>query len=169
MSLTTADKGDLTIQQMARQSGLSEHTLRYYERIGIIVPVPCDGSSGHRRYPTETVPRIESLACLRGAGMSIEDIRTYLTLLDQGQSAAALQKQMFSRYVRKLECERSRLDTRIKYLMGSRAVRHQSDHSRTRRIQHGLERQFVGSRCRKPGLRAAARSAALLGIVDQAR
>ena len=33
-------KDTLTIQKMARQSGLSEHTLRYYERIGLLTPIP---------------------------------------------------------------------------------------------------------------------------------
>jgi hypothetical protein len=39
-----------TIQQVARLTGLSEYTLRYYERIGLIDRVSRDDSSGHRRY-----------------------------------------------------------------------------------------------------------------------
>ncbi len=40
----------LTILEASRRSGLSEPTLRYYEQIGLIGPVPRDPSSGHRRY-----------------------------------------------------------------------------------------------------------------------
>jgi predicted site-specific integrase-resolvase len=42
----------LTIQQVAQQTGLSVHTLRYYERNGLLEPVD-RASSGHRRYSAE--------------------------------------------------------------------------------------------------------------------
>ncbi len=73
---------------MARQSGLSEHTLRYYERIGLLTPISRDRSSSHRRYSAETVGIVESLSCLRGTGMPLEDIRTFLNLRQQGSLAA---------------------------------------------------------------------------------
>ncbi len=56
----------------------SESALRYYERIGLIDPVPRDSSSSHRRYAAETVDTLEALACLRSTGMSIDDMRAYL-------------------------------------------------------------------------------------------
>lgn len=80
---------ELTIQEMARQSGLSEHTLRYYERIGLLTPIPRDGSSGHRRFPPETVQLVESLACLRGTGMTVADMRHYLQLNERGDTDRA--------------------------------------------------------------------------------
>jgi hypothetical protein len=45
----------LPIQEVARRTGFSEPTLRYYERIGLIAPVPRDQSGSHRRYASETV------------------------------------------------------------------------------------------------------------------
>ncbi|MEV0379487.1 MerR family DNA-binding transcriptional regulator [Nonomuraea sp. NPDC050643] len=44
-----ADASPLTIQDVSRLSGLSEPTLRYYEKIGLIDPVDRNESSGHRR------------------------------------------------------------------------------------------------------------------------
>jgi DNA-binding transcriptional MerR regulator len=41
---------ELTIQQVANLTGLGEHTLRYYEREGLLNPVS-RSSSGHRRSP----------------------------------------------------------------------------------------------------------------------
>lgn len=64
-----------TLQEVVLRSGLSEHTLRYYERIGLIDAVNRDSSSNHRRYTAEDVQKIETLACLRATGMSIEDMR----------------------------------------------------------------------------------------------
>jgi MerR family transcriptional regulator, aldehyde-responsive regulator len=69
---------DFTIQEVSRRTGLSEPTLRYYEKIGLIDPVSRDSSSRHRRYDAATVTRIESLANLRAVGLSIEDMRTLM-------------------------------------------------------------------------------------------
>jgi hypothetical protein len=57
-----------TVQQAAALTGLSEHTLRYYEKIGLIQPVPRQQSSGHRRYRASDMIKLETLACLRAAG-----------------------------------------------------------------------------------------------------
>ena len=64
-----------TLQEVVERSGLSEHTLRYYERIGLLDEVQRDDSSGHRRYTEEDLRIIEALACLRATGMSIDDMR----------------------------------------------------------------------------------------------
>ncbi len=48
---------ELTVQQVSEKTGLSEHTLRYYERIGLITPIH-RASNGHRRYSEEDVEGI---------------------------------------------------------------------------------------------------------------
>lgn len=107
---------DITIQEMAVQSGLSEYTLRFYERIGLIPPIPRDRSSGHRRYPPKLARRIENLACLRATGMSVDAIRHYLALLEKGDIAAAEQVKLFSVQKAVLEREAGLLQKRIAYL-----------------------------------------------------
>jgi DNA-binding transcriptional MerR regulator len=118
MITTPSAEPGLTIQEMARQSGLSEHTLRYYERVGLLTAIPRDNSSGHRRYPLETVDVIESLACLRGTGMSIGDMRRYLELRKQGSGAAEEQRALFAAHKAVLEREMEILKTRMEYLAG---------------------------------------------------
>jgi DNA-binding transcriptional MerR regulator len=85
------------IKDVAMQCGLSEHTLRYYEKIGLIASVGRDGASNYRQYGADTVERIEALACLRATGMSISDMRRYLENMGGGLSAAADQRQLFER------------------------------------------------------------------------
>ena len=106
----------MTIQEMARQSGLSEHTLRYYERIGLLTPIPRDNSSGHRRYSTEMVAVVESLSCLRGTGMPLEDIRTFLHLREQGRVAASEQKALFQAHLAVITEEAEQMKVRMEYL-----------------------------------------------------
>lgn len=108
----------LTIQALSQESGLPEPTLRYYEQIGLLKPVLRDSSSGHRRYPAETVGVVNALACLRASGLSIEEMRTYLRLLEKGTQAAPQQKELFQTHADALERQIERLHVRKQYLEG---------------------------------------------------
>jgi DNA-binding transcriptional MerR regulator len=77
--MTTA----LTISDAARASGVSAHTLRYYERAGLLDPVD-RAASGHRRYAEEDLARIQFLTKLRSTGMPIRQIREYAELMRGG-------------------------------------------------------------------------------------
>ncbi|WP_369243716.1 MerR family transcriptional regulator [Streptomyces sp. R41] len=106
----------LTIQEMARRSGFTEPTLRYYEKIGLLGKVARDESSGHRRYEPTTVDRIEALSCLRSAGMTVSGMRRYLDLLAQGDYAAAEQRDLFASQAEKLAADIEQLQLRLTYL-----------------------------------------------------
>jgi DNA-binding transcriptional MerR regulator len=73
----------LTIAEAAEQSGISAHTLRYWERAGLIQPVTRNGS-GHRRYAEPDLERIKFLTKLRATGMPIRQVRRYAELLNGG-------------------------------------------------------------------------------------
>ena len=114
-TVATADR-DLTIQQVSRRTGLAESALRYYERIGLIEPVPRDPSSGHRRYPADLVGAVESLSCLRGSGMSVADIRRYVANIRRGAEATADQRRLFDAHAVRLRDEIARLQLRERYV-----------------------------------------------------
>lgn len=78
---------EFTIQQVAAMTHLSEHTLRYYERIGLLAAIGRD-NNGYRRYSTSDVTRIEFLCCLRATGMSIQKMQRYVEFLNQGPQTA---------------------------------------------------------------------------------
>ena len=105
-----------TLQEVVLRSGLSEHTLRYYERIGLLDRVKRDRSSGHRRYTAVDVQNIETLACLRTTGMSIEDMRTYFALLKDGRAAADQQLALFEAQKKALEQELAQKQEHLRYL-----------------------------------------------------
>jgi DNA-binding transcriptional MerR regulator len=75
----------LSIAEAAEASGLSAHTLRYYERTGLLEPVSRDGS-GHRRYQEADLERITFLTRLRATGMPIRDVRRYAELMSAGEA-----------------------------------------------------------------------------------
>ncbi|MEV0072749.1 MULTISPECIES: MerR family transcriptional regulator [unclassified Amycolatopsis] len=106
----------LTVQEMARRSGFSEPTLRYYEKIGLLGAVARDESSGHRRYEPATAARVEALSCLRSAGVTVSGMRRYLDLLARGDSAAADQRDLFASQAEKLAADIEQLQLRLTYL-----------------------------------------------------
>jgi MerR family transcriptional regulator, copper efflux regulator len=105
-----------TIQEVSRRSGLSEPTLRYYEDAGLVGPIGRDERSGHRRYRSEDVDVLEALACLRAAGVGIEDMRTYLANRARGREAAAEQRDLLLRHAERLEAEIVAQQARLTYL-----------------------------------------------------
>jgi MerR family transcriptional regulator, aldehyde-responsive regulator len=110
----------MPIKDIAAASGLSIHTLRYYERIGLIEPVP-RLASGHRRYSRETVERVESLSDLRASGLSIEDMRTYLRNRDRGESAAADHARLLGAHAREIARDIERLKVKRDYIAAKAA------------------------------------------------
>lgn len=75
----------MKIQQVAAQTGLSIHTLRYYEQIGLVTPIT-RARNGHRAYIEDDIYRINFVTRLRAAGMPIAQIKRYTDLADQGDS-----------------------------------------------------------------------------------
>jgi DNA-binding transcriptional MerR regulator len=76
-------KDRLTIQEVAHATGLSAHTLRYYERVGLIHPIGREENT-HRRYTPDDVGWIDFLTKLRATGMSIKDMQKYAELQRRG-------------------------------------------------------------------------------------
>jgi DNA-binding transcriptional MerR regulator len=95
----------MTIQEAAQRSGLSAHTLRYYERIGLIHSVGRDGS-GHRDYVEGDLQWLEFLTKLRTTGMPIADMCRYAELRRMGPDTADARRVM-------LELHRERVRSRI--------------------------------------------------------
>ena len=77
----------MTIAQASQRYGLSADTLRYYERIGLIPPVPRD-KSGRRDYGEESCQWIELMKCMRAAGVQIEALIEYVSLFRQGDETS---------------------------------------------------------------------------------
>jgi DNA-binding transcriptional MerR regulator len=72
-----------TIAEVAERTGLSAHTLRYYERAGLLSP-PERGSNGHRRYSDLDLGMLGILTRLKATGMSIAEMRRYADLCRVG-------------------------------------------------------------------------------------
>jgi DNA-binding transcriptional MerR regulator len=74
----------LTIGQVAERTGLSVHTLRFYEREQILANPVQRGPGGHRVYSEDDVDWLTVCTILRGSGMPIPVIARYTALVRQG-------------------------------------------------------------------------------------
>jgi DNA-binding transcriptional MerR regulator len=74
----------MTIQEVTHKTGLSEYTLRYYERIGLIENVD-RAVNGHRRYTEHDIGWIELLKCLRATGMPVAQMKQFADLTRAGE------------------------------------------------------------------------------------
>jgi DNA-binding transcriptional MerR regulator len=94
----------LTIQQMVQATGLSAHTLRYYERAGLMsVQVRRDDANGYRSYTRQHVSWIEFIKRLRTTGMPIRDIRRYTKLIQQGDQTMPERLQLLKQHRNRVE------------------------------------------------------------------
>jgi len=72
-----------TIEEAAQRTGVSPHTLRYYERIGLLEPIG-RAASGHRRYGDADLGSVLFLTLLRETGMPIRDMQRFVELAKAG-------------------------------------------------------------------------------------
>ena len=72
-----------TIGEVAEKTGVSVHTLRYYERIGLMMPVG-RAPSGHRRYGADELRWVELLRRLQASGMPIRRMLEFARLMRRG-------------------------------------------------------------------------------------
>ncbi len=75
---------NVTIAEAARRTGVSVHTLRYYERAGLVVTAVDRTASGRRRYHQLDLDWIVICTRLRATGMPIRSIRRYAQLVAAG-------------------------------------------------------------------------------------
>lgn len=88
----------LTITEVARRTGLSAHTLRYYERAGLIAPV-ARACGGQRRYAAADLDWIGFLLRLRETRMPIERMLAFARLRSRGEGTAPERRQMLQTHL----------------------------------------------------------------------
>jgi DNA-binding transcriptional MerR regulator len=102
----------LTIQEVAAATGLSTHTLRYYERIGLIHSIDRAGS-GHRRYSPDNLGWIDFLLKLRSTGMSVQEMQKYTQLQRAGEDTLPERLEMLKTLRNKVEVHIDELEKNL--------------------------------------------------------
>jgi DNA-binding transcriptional MerR regulator len=103
---------ELTISDVAAETGLSSHTLRYYERAGLLLGVDRNGS-GHRRYSADDVSWLVMVSRLRSTGMPIRTIRRYAELVRAGEGNEAERLAILEAHRADVVAKRDELDRNL--------------------------------------------------------
>ena len=111
----------MTIAEASKKYDISADTLRYYERIGLIPPVPRT-KSGIRDYDEASCGWIQLMKCMRKAGVQIEALIEYVALYQQGEETARARKAI-------VEEQREQLRMRLEEMQ-------ESLHLLDKKIQH---------------------------------
>jgi DNA-binding transcriptional MerR regulator len=131
-----------TIKEAAAETGVTAHTLRYYERIGLLEPVGRE-SNGRRRYGEADIYSVRFLTMLRATGMPIRDMLVFMRLTRAGDETVSERAELLERHQRELR-------SRLKELAGHMEV---------------LEHKIAFYRERESELAAEKREAPTLSVV----
>jgi len=83
----------MMIAEVSETFGISQDTLRYYERIGLI-PHVNRSKSGNRDYTEQDCKWVEFIKCMRNAGLPIEVLIEYVGLFQQGDETIEARKEL---------------------------------------------------------------------------
>jgi DNA-binding transcriptional MerR regulator len=88
----------LTIKEVAKRTGLTAYTLRYYERIGLIAPIArADG--GQRRYASSDMDWLAFLMRLRATDMPIHRMQAFARLRSEGTGTVTERRKMLDEHL----------------------------------------------------------------------
>lgn len=105
----------MTIAEVSKKLNISADTLRYYERIGLIPPVPRN-KSGIRDYDDNSIGWINFIKCMRKAGLPIEVLIEYVALYQIGDSTNEARKNLLMEQREELLAKINELKETLKYL-----------------------------------------------------
>ena len=110
-----------TIGKVAEMMGLTTHTLRFYDKEGLL-PNVSKTKSGVRQFTDVDINWLMMLECLKSTGLQLKDIKHYINLLKKGDSSLAERAEIFK--AQKLKCQQEintlkqtmkKLDFKIRY------------------------------------------------------
>ena len=91
----------MTISEVSKKYNLTQDTIRYYEKIGLLPKIP-RSQNGIRDFDEESCNWIEFIKCMRAAGMEIEILIRYVTLFRQGKNTVKERRQLIEEQKNKL-------------------------------------------------------------------
>ena len=118
----------MTIREVSEKYGISQDTLRYYERMRMI-PRVHRTSGGIRDYQAEDLRWVELAICMRSAGLPIEVMIEYLRLFQEGDATIPARLELLKEQMDALRTQKAQLETTMERL--SYKIQHYEDALRT--------------------------------------
>lgn len=106
----------MTIKEVSQKYNISQDTLRYYERVGMI-PKVTRTASGIRDYQESDLSWVELVICMRSAGLPVEALIEYVELYQQGDQTFSARLELLQEQRRNLEEQQKQLEAAISKLV----------------------------------------------------
>ena len=105
----------MTIKEVSEKFGISQDTLRYYERVGMI-PHVTRTAGGIRNYQESDLGWVEMALCMRSAGLPIEAMIEYVRLFQKGDETIPARLQLLLDQREALIEQKAQIDSTLKRL-----------------------------------------------------
>lgn len=105
----------MTIKEVSERFQVSQDTLRYYERVGII-PQVTRTAGGIRDYQEQDISWVQNAICMRAAGLPVEALIEYVKLFQEGDSTIPARLKLLSEQRESLLAQREKMDETLKTL-----------------------------------------------------
>ena len=106
---------EMTIKEVSEKYNISQDTLRYYERVGMIPPVTKTGG-GIRDYQEADLSWVELAICMRSAGLPVEAMIEYVRLYQEGDQTIPARLQLLVDQREALLEQKRQIDTTLERL-----------------------------------------------------
>jgi DNA-binding transcriptional MerR regulator len=93
-----------TIKEVSEKTNLKAHVLRFYEKEGLL-PAVRRSKSGIRHYSEDDLEWLALVSCLKNTGMSIKQIKAFVTLSMQGEETLKERCEMLIDHKRQVETQ----------------------------------------------------------------
>jgi DNA-binding transcriptional MerR regulator len=108
MSVSDASAAGMSVSELASRATVREDTIRYYERVGLLVPARRT-AAGHRRYGEVAVDRLLFIRGAQGLGLRLREIRELVSVRDTGVCPCEPAEALLRRKITEIEDEIARL------------------------------------------------------------
>lgn len=105
----------VTIKEVSEKYNISQNTLRYYERVGMI-PTVHRTPGGIRDYQKEDLGWVELALCMRSAGLPVEVMSQYVKLVQQGDSTIPARLLLLLEQKEKLLAQQKQIEVTLERL-----------------------------------------------------
>ncbi|WP_342480311.1 MerR family transcriptional regulator [Paenibacillus sp. FSL L8-0340] len=104
-----------SIQQISEMTGLTVHTLRYYEKIGLLYGIHRD-TSGYRQYSETDISWVHFLLRLRVTGMKVSDMKHFSDLRSQGEATISARRELLETHQKNVLAQINELKNNLKMI-----------------------------------------------------
>ena len=115
ITISAAGEKSMTIKEVSEKYGISQDTLRYYERVGLI-PAVSRTPGGIRNYDEDALSWVENAICMRNAGVPIEALIEYVKLFQEGDSTIQARLELLKEQLAGLEEQKAHIEATMKRL-----------------------------------------------------